>query len=904
MTALSRSDRSSFAIVGAGAAGTLTAARLLDESSRRGRAIEISLIDPRPSTGRGVAYSTVDDRHLLNVPAEKMSAYPEDGNHFLRWLEADAEGGVEPCDFVPRRRFGRYLDDVLATALSRNSWARLHRVQDSVVDLVELVDLVDGASGCRLILAGGDTLDVDAVVLAIGHLGPELSWVPEGLRESPAFVADPWSPSSFVGIPDDGDVLLVGTGLTMVDTVSSLERPGRTVHAVSRRGELPRAHVAGRLPDMEAPEFSSPTPTLAELRTVVARHVAKSKARYGDWRPAIDSVRSMFQQLWRNLSDSDREEFVAVDGRSWDTARHRIPPRSAEVIRQARDDGRLVTHTGSVETVSERGSRLEVTLSDGSVLTVAAVVNCTGPCHSPHRSTDPLVRALADRGVAVTGPLGLGVDTGDDGRLRDATGRCQAPIWTLGSLRRGSLWETTAIREIRSQAVALAECLLGPALEPDRRPTDPYGLPLSTTDEAATQWCTALDAVRRLQGGAEQALESAVEADPGFAMGHAALALVGYEWGVELDVTAALTRAIDAAAIRADPRERSFVQTVVRRVTGAREAGDAALLRHVTEHPRDALALTVAIPTIAFGGLAQPVEESWALMDSLAPAYGDDWWFAGLHAFVCQEQGRYADAQRLATRSLTEQPAAGHAAHALTHVYYETGDHVGGLSWLDGWITEHGPLATYRAHYAWHAALHELSLDDAAAVRRRYAEQLAPPAVSGARALVDSASLLWRSWLVGAWEGQLPVDAILSDVPSCLLEHPSTAFGALHAAVAMAAGGHIEGLERLRRYAATRAEPVFPEEVVPLCTGLAALVEGDADRAIPALAVAVQGAHRLGGSAAQQEVVLETLVHALVLAGRTTAACGLISERLDRRPSPVDRRRLTQLSGPMLAGNG
>ena len=884
--------------MGAGAAGTLTAARLLDESARRGRPIEIFLIDPRPTSGRGIAYSTVDDRHLLNVPAEKMSAYPEDGSHFLRWLEADVEGGVDPCDFVPRRRFGRYLDDVLATALRRDPWARLHRIQDAVVDLV------DAAPGCRLVLAGGGSVDVDAVVLAIGHLGPELSWVPDALRHSAGFIADPWSPGSFDSIPDDGDVLLVGTGLTMVDTVSSLDRPGRTVHAVSRRGELPRAHVPGRLPDMEALDLPSSTPTLAELRTIVAGHVAKSQARYGDWRPAIDSVRSMFQQLWRGLSDSDREEFVAVDGRSWDTARHRIPPGSAEVIRRARDEGRLAVHTGSVEAVAEVGTGLEVTLTDGTVLSVAAVVNCTGPCHSPQRSTDPLVRALADRGLAVTGPLGLGVDTGDDGRLRDATGRCQAPIWTLGSLRRGSLWETTAIREIRSQAAALAESLLGPPLEPDRRPADSYGLPLSTTTEAAVEWCTALDAVRRLQGGAEEALERAVDADPGFAMGHAALALVGYEWGVDVDVAAALTRAIDAAAVRADPRERSFVQTVARRVTGAREAGDAALLRHVTEHPRDALALTVAIPTIAFGGLAQPVEQSWALMDSLAPAYGDDWWFAGLHAFVRQEQGRYADAERLANRSLSDQPAAGHAAHALTHVFYETGDHVAGLSWLDGWIQEHGPRAAYRAHYAWHAALHELSLDDAAAVRRRYAEQLAPPTVSGSRALVDSASLLWRSWLAGAWEGQLPVDAILSGVPTCLLEHPGTAFGALHAAVAMAAAGDAEGLQRLGRYAATHADPVFPEVVEPLCGGLAALVEGDPDRAIPALAVAVRGADRLGGSAAQQEVVLETLVHALVVAGRTSAACGLISERLDRRPSPVDRRRLAQLSGRLLAGDG
>ena len=44
-----------------------------------------------------------------------------------------------------------------------------------------------------------------------------------------------------------------------------------------------------------------------------------------------------------------------------------------------------------------------------------------------------------------------------------------------------------------------------------------------------------------------------------------------------------------------------------------------------------------------------------------------------------------------------------------------------------------GGAAAYRAHFSWHAALHELALDDAAALHRRYAAQLAPPTVQGAR---------------------------------------------------------------------------------------------------------------------------------------------------------------------------
>jgi uncharacterized NAD(P)/FAD-binding protein YdhS len=877
-------------VVGAGAAGTLTAARLLDEAARRGHPIEIVLVDPRATTGQGVAYSSTDDRHLLNVAAAGMSAYPEDGGHFLRWLEADSGEPVEDCAFVSRSRFGRYLGDVLEAALRRNPWSELRRVSDVVVDLVHDDDR------CRLTLGGGEVVDVDAVVLALGHLGPELSWAPPELAFSPRFIADPWACGALDRVPADGDVLVVGTGLTMVDTVLSLDRAGRTIHAVSRHGELPRHHVAGTLPQMEAPELPTPSPTLAELHTVMRSHIAKATARYGDWRPAVESIRPMIPALWRGLSETDRREFISRDARAWEAARHRVPPASAAVIETARCNGRLVVHTAAVTGVVDLGDSLEVTLSDGSVQRVAAVVNCAGPCQSPERSTDPLVRALIRRGLAAPGPLGLGVDTGDDGRLRDDAGRTRAPVWTLGALRRGTLWETTAVREIRQQAAALALSLLGPVVRPVNRPLDPYDLPLSTTADAASAWCAALDAVRLLHGGAEHDLARAVEADPGFAMAHAALALLGHEWGVDVDVEASLRRAVETVAVRADPRERSFVHTVVARITGERAAGDRELLRHVTDHPLDALALSMAIPTIAFGGLAQPVDQSWALLDRIAPAYGEDWWITGLLAFSRQEQGHYADAERLATRCLGAEPAAGHAAHALTHVFYETGDHVGGLSWLDRWIGEHGLQAAYRAHFSWHAALHELSLDDAAAVRRRYADQLAPPAVTGARSLVDSASLLWRAWLAGLWPGDMPIEDILCVVPACLLEHPSTPFGALHAAIAMAAAGDAAGIERLRRYAAGQAEPTFTEVIVPLCSGLAALVAGDPAGAVPALAAVVPQVARLGGSAAQQEVVVETLVHALVAAGRTGAACGLISERLDRRPAPVDRRRLRQLS--------
>jgi uncharacterized NAD(P)/FAD-binding protein YdhS len=886
---LNRVSRSSIAVVGGGAAGTLTAARLVDEAGRRHRPIEITIVEPAAMLGRGVAFSTDDNRHLLNVPVRKMTACPEDADHFSRWLEAHDGRPADPCDYVPRHRYGQYLAHVLEEAQRRVPWAEVFHVHDRVVDLAY------EDNQCHLTLGSGAFVEVDAVVLAVGHLGPELSWVPESLRASSRFVADPWRAGALSAIDAEGEVLLVGTGLTMVDTVRVLDRPGRVVHATSRHGILPKRHTPGQLPLMEAPELSSPTPSLAELEDVLARHMAKAVARYADWRPAIDSLRAMTQRLWGGLSDDDRATFVASFSRQWDAVRHRVPPSSADAVDDALDVGRLVIHAAGVVAAVERPDGVEVTLSDGETLLVTAVVNCAGPCGSPGASVDPLIRSLIDHGVARGGPLGIGFDTAADGKLLDADGQAGLPLWTLGSLRRGTLWESTAMPEIREQAAALAKSVLGARPTRDQRPRDRFDLGLSTNREAADAWNRALHAICTLQRGAEVSLREAIAADPGFAMGHAALALVGHEWGAPVDVEASLRAAVDTAQFRGDARERSFVQTVVSRLTNPPTEGDRDLLRHVEEFPLDAFAVSVAMPTIAFSGLTQPVVESWALADRLALSYGDDWWFAGMLAFVRQEQERWDEAETLSARSLREEPGAGQAVHARTHVFYETGDHQAGLDWLDGWITAHGAGAEYGAHFSWHAALHELALDDPTALRRRYVEQLSPPGVAGARALVDSASLLWRSRLAGAWLDELPIAEVLSTVPSCLLDHPATAFAAMHAVVALAAAGDLDGLSRLRAFALRFPDPTYPDLVVPLCDGFSAHVRGESALSAAHLATVVPHAGRFGGSAAQQEVIAETMVHALVESGQHAAARRFLERRLDRRPSPSDRRRLTAL---------
>jgi tetratricopeptide (TPR) repeat protein len=468
-------------------------------------------------------------------------------------------------------------------------------------------------------------------------------------------------------------------------------------------------------------------------------------------------------------------------------------------------------------------------------------------------------------------------------------------VWTIGALRRGQLWETTAVPELRAQAEvigrAVAAVLPGPRLR--RRPRDAYGLPLSTTPAAAAAYDAALGRVLRVQSGAEGLVAEALAADDGFALGHAVRALLGAEWAVDgIDVEASLASA-ERSAATADARERRFIEVAADRVRRPGPAANAALIAYLQSYPEDALAVSLAVPTIAFGGATEVPAEAWALVQGLAPAYGADWWYRGLLAFVRQDQGRFEEARELAERSLADEPAAGHAVHAAAHVHYEMGEHAVGLAWLDRWISSCGATASHRAHFSWHAALHELSLGDDAAVRRRFAAQLSPADVTGVRALVDSASLLWRGHVAGVWPASdlVPdLTPVLATVPESLLLDPPTPFVAMHAAVALAAAGDRRRLAWLRRAVDGRTEPVFVDTVTPLAYAVELLAHQDFDGAAERLG-ALRGVDLLGGSAAQRELIEETLLYSLVAAGRYDQAAAVLDRRLGRRPSPRDRQR-------------
>jgi uncharacterized NAD(P)/FAD-binding protein YdhS len=447
------------AIVGGGASGTLTAVHLL----RSAAPVRVVLIERGDRTARGVAYSTPFPQHLLNVPAASMSGLAAEPGHLLRWLAARGDEPTDPLAFVPRATYGDYLSALLRESVEASQWPFEHR-------RAEAVGLSHEGGRSRLALSDGGHVDADRVVLAIGNLPPRSAPLRSGHwpADPSRYVPDPWSPGALDRVAA-GDALLVGTGLTMIDVALRIlaERPASRLTAVSRSGLVPQAH---RQPGQtHRTDFRPPPPgtPLRELAAAVRAAVAEAERAGGDWRDVVNALRPHTQALWQGMDAGDQRRFAARFARFWDIHRHRMAPEVAARVAGFRRSGRLTILAGRLESVESDAGGLTITAvrrGTGAISTwrVAYAVNCTGPGVSVIGAGSRLLDDLCAQGLARPHPLGLGLDTGGPGALREASGRLSSTLFTIGWMRRGELWESVAIPEIRAQAAALAQAAVRP----------------------------------------------------------------------------------------------------------------------------------------------------------------------------------------------------------------------------------------------------------------------------------------------------------------------------------------------------------------------------------------------------------------------------------------------------------
>jgi uncharacterized NAD(P)/FAD-binding protein YdhS len=391
-----------------------------------------------------------------------MSAFPDSPGDLLDWASRTGRSD-DPQGFLPRADYAIYLQDRLTDVADD----RLRIQAGRVLDVVR----ADGrGTGFEIVTERCRSL-ADAVVLCHGNQAPRSlrpTGQPDPLADAPWHLADPWDLGRLRTLPHDARVLVVGSGLTAVDTTITLLEEGaeRRVTMISRGGLLPKPHVAQqhtawvtKVPD---------GPLTADLLATALIEECEAARRQGvNWRNVVDGLRPITQHTWQRLPLEERRRFLTTHSREWEVRRHRMAPEVALRLQRYRFEGRLTVEAGTLHTVTDRGEECAVTITpdgrSGSASFVAdAIVNCTGPLLDLAATTDPLLAALRDRGLIAPDPLALGLATTVDGSVVGADGAVVDGLFTVGPARKGTLWESTAIPEIRAQAAEVAALLSAP----------------------------------------------------------------------------------------------------------------------------------------------------------------------------------------------------------------------------------------------------------------------------------------------------------------------------------------------------------------------------------------------------------------------------------------------------------
>ena len=456
--AIAAADPFDVVIIGGGAAGVLAAIHLLRASEGR---IRLCVVESRALLGEGAAYSTRDPAHLLNVPAGGVSAFGDEPDHFVRHLLAagatPAKGDADLARrYVPRLEYGRYLRATLGRHIAIES---VH-VRDEAVD-------VTGSGPYSIRLGSGRTLHGGAVVMATGNFPRSIA----ATRSCTNAVAidNAWDYEAIATILPDADVCIIGAGLSMADAVVSLagHRHRGSITVLSRHGLMPLTHAAGRGPAADIDD-------LLALGVRGRLHAIRARAQAGvsdgrPWQWTMDGLRPHGQRLWRSLDDNEQRRFLRHAQRYWDIHRHRVAPEVATRIDSLRHSRQLTVHAGRVASIDSGPAGFDVAWrARGTAATehlqVHRVIACAGIETRLQYMPGPLLAALAARGMVAPDPHELGLAIDDAGALVAADGVPQPRLLAIGSARIGHDWEATAIPELRAQAAAISERLIGGAL--------------------------------------------------------------------------------------------------------------------------------------------------------------------------------------------------------------------------------------------------------------------------------------------------------------------------------------------------------------------------------------------------------------------------------------------------------
>jgi uncharacterized NAD(P)/FAD-binding protein YdhS len=443
-------------IIGGGFSGMMIAINLIMNEDDA----LITIINDTYEPPLGAAYSTKNNVHLLNVPAGKMSAFANKPSDFIDWLKSKKEyrhlltDSIEN-EFVSRTIYGAYLTDIFE---NYKSHPKINWINGTAND----INIT--SEGYDIILKNNERYSGNILILASGNMLPSNPPIKnETFYYSKNYFRNPWNDSFLNTISRNKPILIIGTGLTMIDCLLSLKsiQFKEKIYAISPRGYIPKSHTKVEL----YPDFYSEIKghTLLTIFKTVRKHIKIAEEKNIPWQSVIDSLRPYVQDIWKSFADKEKLQFISHVRHIWGVARHRLPQHIHSEIEQLIKTGQLEIIGGRINNIIETNDNelnVEILLrkqKNNKTIKASCAINCTGPQTNYNEIENELYQNLIRKKIILPDTNRLGIKATTNYEVLKSENTAYKNMYAIGSLLRGVLWETTAIPELKQQAYDIAQ---------------------------------------------------------------------------------------------------------------------------------------------------------------------------------------------------------------------------------------------------------------------------------------------------------------------------------------------------------------------------------------------------------------------------------------------------------------
>ena len=394
-----------------------------------------------------------------------------------------------------------------------------------------------------------------------------------------------------------------------------------------------------------------------------------------------------------------------------------------------------------------------------------------------------------------------------------------------------------------------------------------------------------------------------MEAEPDFAMGHAARGLFCLMTGRAEVLTAAhdafATAKRSAAHTSITAREQGWIKALELWLNGQPTAAIAAVEEVLRTLPHDTLSAKLS-HGIRFmlgdsAGMRRSVERVLDAHGTDHACYG---YLMGCHAFTLEETGEYDRAETTGRTGLQYATDDAWGLHAVAHVYDMTARPNDGIALIEDNSFAWQGSNNFRYHVWWHKALLHMERGELDVALGLYDAQIRADKTDDYRDISNATSLLMRLELEGINIGHRWEE--LADFSENRVEDGCLVFADLHYLLALTGADRGPARDamtaRFARDAAKTGEMPARVEApgTAALAGLNAFSEGRYDTAFLNLAAARPLMPTIGGSHAQRDVFERMTIDAGLRAGRYDATAAILRDRQKVRGGHVDRFAATR----------